>query len=145
MEIRRSYDRLISTMGFPILVRRHLYIESGPSLSPNRWHAIIWTNDGLLYRFRYASLSLSKPKNNLYNHIKLHKWSRTQQLGYQSYKQWTLFSLHYHHLLLVFNMIYRKKITNKYPAKYKLATQLTYLICYLRYHRGGWSSAELDC
>ena len=30
MEIRRSYDRLISTMGFPILVRRHLYIESGP-------------------------------------------------------------------------------------------------------------------
>ena len=29
VEIRRSYDRLISTMGFPILVRRHLYIESG--------------------------------------------------------------------------------------------------------------------
>ena len=32
-EIRRSYDRLISTMGFPILVRRHLYIESGTWLS----------------------------------------------------------------------------------------------------------------
>ena len=31
MEIRRSHDRLISTMGFPILVRWHLYIESGPS------------------------------------------------------------------------------------------------------------------
>ena len=30
MEIRRSYDRLISTMGFPILVRQHLYTESGP-------------------------------------------------------------------------------------------------------------------
>ena len=30
MEIRPSYDRLISTMGFPILVRCHLYIESGP-------------------------------------------------------------------------------------------------------------------
>ena len=29
MEIRRSQDRLISTMGIPILVR-HLYIESGP-------------------------------------------------------------------------------------------------------------------
>ena len=29
MEIRRSYDRLISTMGFPILVKWHLYIESG--------------------------------------------------------------------------------------------------------------------
>ena len=30
MEIRRSYDRLISTMVFPILARRHHYIESGP-------------------------------------------------------------------------------------------------------------------
>ena len=30
VEIRRSYDHLISTMGFPILVRWHLYIESGP-------------------------------------------------------------------------------------------------------------------
>ena len=29
VEIRRSYDRLISTMRFPILVRWHLYIESG--------------------------------------------------------------------------------------------------------------------
>ena len=29
VEIRRSYDRLISTIGFPIMVRRHLYIESG--------------------------------------------------------------------------------------------------------------------
>ena len=32
VEIRRSYGRLIYTMGFPILVRWHLYIESGPSL-----------------------------------------------------------------------------------------------------------------
>ena len=30
VEIRRSCDRLICTMGFPIPVRRHLYIESGP-------------------------------------------------------------------------------------------------------------------
>ena len=30
MEVRRSNDRLISTMGFPIPVRLHLYIESGP-------------------------------------------------------------------------------------------------------------------
>ena len=29
MEIRRSYNCLISTMGFPILLRPHLYIESG--------------------------------------------------------------------------------------------------------------------
>ena len=33
MEIRRSYDRLISTMGYPILVRWHLYIESGTRCS----------------------------------------------------------------------------------------------------------------
>ena len=32
VEIGRSYDRLISTMGFPVLVRQHLYIESGPWL-----------------------------------------------------------------------------------------------------------------
>ena len=32
MEIRRSYDHLISTMGFPILVRWHCYIESGPRI-----------------------------------------------------------------------------------------------------------------
>ena len=30
MEIRRSYDRLISTMGFPILVRQYFYFESRP-------------------------------------------------------------------------------------------------------------------
>ena len=30
VEIRRAQDRLISTMGFPILVRRYLYIETGP-------------------------------------------------------------------------------------------------------------------
>ena len=30
VEIRRSYDRLISTMGFPILVRQHLHMKSGP-------------------------------------------------------------------------------------------------------------------
>ena len=30
VEIRRSDDRLISTMGFPLLVRQHLYIESEP-------------------------------------------------------------------------------------------------------------------
>ena len=40
VEIRWSYDRLISTMGFPILVRKHLYIESGPWTfmnGINRW------------------------------------------------------------------------------------------------------------
>ena len=31
-DIKRSLDSLISRMEFPILVRRHLYIESGPRL-----------------------------------------------------------------------------------------------------------------
>ena len=33
VEIRRSYDRLISTMGFPILVKGHFNIGSGPRLT----------------------------------------------------------------------------------------------------------------
>ena len=45
VEIRRSYDRLISTKGFPILIRWHLYFESGSwwchitvrSLLPSSW------------------------------------------------------------------------------------------------------------
>ena len=32
VEIRRSYDCLISTMVFPVLIRLHLYIESGPCM-----------------------------------------------------------------------------------------------------------------
>ena len=40
VEIRRSKDRLISTMGFPILVRCHLYIESGPSTFSVDWHTV---------------------------------------------------------------------------------------------------------
>ena len=38
VEIRRSYDHLISTMGFPILVRWHFYIESGPST----WNLLVF-------------------------------------------------------------------------------------------------------
>ena len=38
VEIRLSYDRLIFTMGFPILVRWHLYIESGPGWFKTQWH-----------------------------------------------------------------------------------------------------------
>ena len=47
MDIRRSYDRLISTMGYPILVRWHLYIELGARLHLLRcWRGnggITWT------------------------------------------------------------------------------------------------------
>ena len=44
MEIRRSYDRLISTMEFPMLVRWHLYIlNQGPGDNcPVSW-PIVWS------------------------------------------------------------------------------------------------------
>ena len=42
MEIRRSYDRLISTMGFPILARWHLYIEPGPSFFMHMKNSGCW-------------------------------------------------------------------------------------------------------
>ena len=43
VEIRRYYDRLISTMGFPILVRIRLYIESVPCMLPTDVSAsILW-------------------------------------------------------------------------------------------------------
>ena len=41
VEVRRSYDRLISIMGFHILVRQHLYIEPGPWLVRGMVH--VWT------------------------------------------------------------------------------------------------------
>ena len=53
MEIRRSYDRLISTMGFPIPVRRHLYIESGPW---SLWRVKCNTGTTVIGVLLYASL-----------------------------------------------------------------------------------------
>ena len=43
MEIKLSDDRLISSMGFPIVVRRHLYIESGPRASIQYQDLIVHT------------------------------------------------------------------------------------------------------
>ena len=42
LEIRQSYDRLISTMGFSILVRWHLYIESGPWFVLKLHYYMVW-------------------------------------------------------------------------------------------------------
>ena len=57
MEIRRSFDRLISTMGFPILVWQHLYIESGPRYAQG--HQYIHNSDFAVWcmpRFLFISL-----------------------------------------------------------------------------------------
>ena len=53
VEIRRSYERLISTMGFPILVRWQLYIESGPW-----WHQVIWPKQLIMGQFIWFYPSL---------------------------------------------------------------------------------------
>ena len=52
VEIRRSSDRLISTMGFPIPIRCHHYIESGP-----------WSLSCLGKRSTYTSLVLRYDRN----------------------------------------------------------------------------------
>ena len=44
---RRSYDRPISTMGFPILVRFHLLIESGPWCIIKPWYWLCMVNGSL--------------------------------------------------------------------------------------------------
>ena len=46
VEIRQFYDRLISTMGFPILVRRDLYTELGPNFLAIRVNILRWTQNG---------------------------------------------------------------------------------------------------
>ena len=40
VEIWRSYDPLISTMGFPELVRRHIHTELGPCIWITRVHSL---------------------------------------------------------------------------------------------------------
>ena len=56
LEIRRSYDRLISTMGFPILVKWHLYIGSG-SWFQHRMRAIFdMYNPGMVPHHQYHLL-----------------------------------------------------------------------------------------
>ena len=61
VEIRRSYDRLISTMAFPILVRCHLYIESGP-----------WTLQAVTTRFHpRGTCDILVPRYSLYHRYTL--------------------------------------------------------------------------
>ena len=57
MEIRRSYDRLISTTGFPILVRWHLNIESGPrfSLTLMKYRSLLFTAASLAWELSHAN------------------------------------------------------------------------------------------
>ena len=77
MEIRRSSDRLISTKGFPLLIRWHLYIESRPRAHKSfvKWvpglghlvmftgmqHESVWRRSVLLQSFLLGILLASWP------------------------------------------------------------------------------------
>ena len=60
VEIRRSYDRLISTMGFPILLGWHLHIESSHWRRP----ALKWIKLAQNTRCNMASFSHTDLINN---------------------------------------------------------------------------------
>ena len=55
VEIRRSYDRLISTKGFPILIRQHLHIELGPrAWARDTFHKGFMSYNPILVKIRLA-------------------------------------------------------------------------------------------
>ena len=65
VEIRRSYDRLISTMGFPILLRWHLFINQGPDylismLFYSQIPALCSTIASMVFSFERCFLSIVK-------------------------------------------------------------------------------------
>ena len=72
MEIRRSNDRLTSTMGFPILVRQHLYIESGSRFYVRAPLHMLKIND------RHQTKNWAGPVKFSPGQVKLHKikWKR---------------------------------------------------------------------
>ena len=62
MQIRWSYDRLISTLGFPILVRWHLYIlNRAPECCPLWYNVSLYTE---LQRQNKAKLLIHKRYQN---------------------------------------------------------------------------------
>ena len=76
MEIRRSYDRLISTMGFPILVTLHLYIESGPWISNINCYAIVIKSSAITNAVQFIITSHSvmwKQEAELQMRLQSHK------------------------------------------------------------------------
>ena len=91
VEIRQSYDRLISTMGFPILVRYHLYIESGPrSCYSTVQHSTIWYithkkwthyNDVIMSAMASQITSLTVVYSTVYSRRRSKKTSKLRVTG----------------------------------------------------------------
>ena len=80
MEIRRSYDRLISTLGFPILVRCHLYIESGP------WILSLFTRYCWFISQRQTSVTICHFCSPVYCQDRRHITQTVHELIIQIYK-----------------------------------------------------------
>ena len=71
VEIRQYYDRLISTMGFPIPRRRHLYIELGPWLS--LWPSGVFFAPQCYITLHGINQKNDKAKNDIWTHKTLPK------------------------------------------------------------------------
>ena len=74
VEIRRSYDCLISTVGFPILLRWHLYTEPGP------WLLALQANQQSRYAWfrKNGSLSSMRKYFNYLCHLSFEKCKKMQ-------------------------------------------------------------------
>ena len=75
VEIRRSCDRLISTMGFPILVRRHLYIGSGPRLH----HDAVVTICDFPNALSWSKPTLNAAMDNTMDVLLLYGWNPVEE------------------------------------------------------------------
>ena len=111
VEIRRSYDRLFSTMGFPILVRCHLYIESVP-----------WVNNAL------SNAMLHDVINTL----------REQMLSYHHYGPVTFIWGQFCQIYIrqkSHSLGWPNNFVNRYSLKYSGVNELTQSTrCYLPLH-----------
>ena len=84
LKIRRSCDRLIFNMGIPILVRRHLYIETAPrSPQPLAHTSFVWTTNHL-YWGRNMSRVESFKETNTWGDMKILYFTYTN--GCKSHK-----------------------------------------------------------
>ena len=86
MEIRRFYDSLISTMGFPMLVRWHLYIESAPagillSWSSHRNSFNDWLYIGEINFLWEKSISFKFPRFSLCVQLRINEHRLSSWLG----------------------------------------------------------------
>ena len=90
LKIRRSWDRLIFNMGMPILVRRHLYIETAPWCTvmnliqllvsiPHSEHQVYFVQFHPIY---YTRISTDNCQHNSLE-IKLWKWCLMNPMKWQ--------------------------------------------------------------